>query len=97
MVRIGFLSELVQYLETPWARQGLVANLHSQIRCSPMHPGLKRKSRRICISKSEELERKARFLARSAKKAPKFRITNRVFEQAFKLYGYVSGAVGLAL
>jgi hypothetical protein len=61
MERIGFLSELVQYLETPWVRQGagrkiayailllahaswLVANLHSQIRCSPMHPGLQRKS-----------------------------------------------------
>ncbi|MDR1317557.1 MAG: hypothetical protein LBK13_11865 [Spirochaetales bacterium] len=50
----------------------LVANLRMQIRdhrwCA--RNGLKRKSHRICISKSEELERKARFLARSAKNAP---------------------------
>jgi hypothetical protein len=34
--------------------------------------GLKRKAHRICISKSEDLERKARFLALCAKNAPKF-------------------------
>jgi hypothetical protein len=32
--------------------------------------GLQRKAHRICISKSEELERKARFLALRAKNAP---------------------------
>jgi hypothetical protein len=42
----------------------------------PLRQGLKRKAHRICMGKSEELKRKARFLARSAKKAPGFRIIN---------------------
>jgi hypothetical protein len=43
--------------------------------------GLQRKSRRICISKSEELKRKARFLALCAKNVPKFRITNEILNR----------------
>jgi hypothetical protein len=36
----------------------------------PLRKGLKRKYHRICISKSEELERKARFAAFYAANAP---------------------------
>jgi hypothetical protein len=34
--------------------------------------GLQRKAHRICMGKSEDLERKARFLALCAKNVPKF-------------------------
>jgi hypothetical protein len=47
--------------------------------------GLKRKSHRICISKSEELERKTRFAAFYAANAPKFRITNEFLNRLLKL------------
>jgi hypothetical protein len=68
----------------------LVANLHSQIRCSPMRPGWWQNCEAIlrcrCAAQgiaaespqesawalSEDLKRKARFLARSAKNAPNF-------------------------
>jgi hypothetical protein len=40
--------------------------------------GLERKAHRICIGKSEDLERKARFPALRAGNAPKFRITKGV-------------------
>jgi hypothetical protein len=43
--------------------QGAGHNFALQNYCSPMQPGLQRKSHRICIGKSEELERKARFFA----------------------------------
>jgi hypothetical protein len=53
------------------ARKGLVANLHSQIRCSPMHPGLQRKAhRKAPLALFEDLQRKAWFLALCAKNAP---------------------------
>ncbi|MDR1316994.1 MAG: hypothetical protein LBK13_08995, partial [Spirochaetales bacterium] len=38
----------------------------------PLRKGLERKAHRICIGKSEDLERKARFLALCAKNALKF-------------------------
>jgi hypothetical protein len=51
-------------------RKGLVANLHSQIRSLRTRKGLQRKARRICMGKSEDLERKARFAAFYAANAP---------------------------
>jgi hypothetical protein len=42
----------------------------------PLRQGLQRKAHRKRIGASEDLQRKARFLALCAKKAPKFRITN---------------------
>jgi hypothetical protein len=36
----------------------------------PLRKGLKRKAHRICMGKSEDLERKAWFLALRAKNAP---------------------------
>jgi hypothetical protein len=37
-----------------------------------LHKGLERKAHRICMSKSEDLERKARFAAFYAANVPKF-------------------------
>jgi hypothetical protein len=48
-------------------RKGLVAT--EDRCCSPVQPGLQQKSRRNRMGDFEELERKARFLARSAKNA----------------------------
>jgi hypothetical protein len=70
-----FPLEPVQYLENPWGRKGLMAKSRSDF-ALPLCQGLKRKSHRICMGKSEDLERKARFLARSAKKAPNITLIN---------------------
>jgi hypothetical protein len=72
----------------PWAlgAQGAGRNFASQNCCSPMQPGLQRKSRSACESTHEELERKARFFCGNPQKnAPKFRIQMKVYMRSLFL------------